>query len=214
MELRRADFGFGRVILDDAGVTRRGLFRTRSLAWDAIRDYRLCVVLRGEEALASYGLALPKHDGSDFVRAMHGESRRELAIELRGDGGRHLAISWQRFRNTDAAIAEILRRLRARLTERARTQLKIRGMASFGPLELAPHAVQWASRPPLAHDAVEAIELFDASPAQLRVMARGKVWPYGHAPTGHVPNVVTALELAEELGYRVRGTQLIAPLLS
>lgn len=213
MELTRADIGFGRVILDEVGVTRRGLFRTRALAWGAIHEYRLSIELHGEDAAASFGLALAGPDDLDVVRAMRGDSQREFGIELRGDDGRRLAIGWRRFCHTDAAIAEILRRVRDRLAERARTQLKIRGRVAFGPLELAPHAVQWRTHPPLAHDAVESIELFDASLARLRVMARGKVWPYGQAPTGQVPNVVTALEIAGELGYRVRGQQLIAPLL-
>jgi hypothetical protein len=40
MELTRADFGFGRVVIDDRGVTRRQLFSTRTLAWNTILDYR------------------------------------------------------------------------------------------------------------------------------------------------------------------------------
>lgn len=65
---------------------------------------------------------------------------------------------------------------------------------------------------PLPHDAVECVELFNSSPVRLRVMARGKVWPYGQANTADLPNLVAALELAEALGYRVRGRELFKSL--
>jgi hypothetical protein len=215
MELRRADVGFGRVIVDDRGVTRRGLFRTRSLAWDDIRDYRLTIQLRGLAPDALYVLDSGLADVlwlTDAIRAAQGQSRVAFGIELHGDGGRRLEFNWRRFRGTTLAIAAILARIAERLAAPARAELAAHGTVRFGPLQLARHGVQWGDDPPLAREAIESIELFDTSPVRLRVMARGKVWPYGQAPTRRIPNLTAALELAESLAYRVRGRELFAAL--
>src|SRR5213078_1899429 len=47
LELRRSDIGFGRVVVDDTGVTRHFARSIASIAWDEIRDYRLKVEIRG-----------------------------------------------------------------------------------------------------------------------------------------------------------------------
>ena len=47
LELRRSDIGFGRVVIDDVGVTRHYALRSTSIAWDEIRDYRLTIEIRG-----------------------------------------------------------------------------------------------------------------------------------------------------------------------
>jgi len=47
LELRRSDIGFGRVTVDDTGVTRQRALSVESIAWDQIRDYRLTVEIRG-----------------------------------------------------------------------------------------------------------------------------------------------------------------------
>ena len=39
-------------------------------------------------------------------------------------------------------------------------------------------------------------------------MARGKVFPYGHARTAKIPNLGGALEIARTLGYPVKGLEV------
>ena len=41
LELRRSDIGFGRLVVDDTGVTRRFALSATSIALDEVRDYRL-----------------------------------------------------------------------------------------------------------------------------------------------------------------------------
>jgi hypothetical protein len=196
------------VRVDDRGVTRHSLIRTHSLAWDEIRDYRLTIEMRGAKLEVLYlvdwlNLALIARD---VRRGIHGEHRFRLGIELLGDSER-VAFNW-RFRAVPMAIAQILERIFPPLAARAHAQLAAGGIARFGPLALAEHGIQWGDRPPLPREAVESVELFNSSPVRLRVMAHDKAWPYGQAETADIPNIAAALEIAERLGYRVRGREL------
>lgn len=208
LELRRSDIGFGRVLIDDHGVTRHSLIRTHALAWDEIRDYRLKIEMRGAKLEVLYlvdwlNLVLIARD----VRTgLHGDHRFRLGIELLGESQR-VAFNW-RFRAVPMAIAQILERICAPLLVRARAHLRADGLVRFGPLALAEHGIQWGSRPPLPRDQVESVELFNSSPVRLRVMEHDKAWPYGQAPTAEIPNISAALEIAKTLGYRVRGREL------
>lgn len=78
-------------------------------------------------------------------------------------------------------------------------------LATTGPLALAHHGIQWGDRPVLPREAVESVEPSNQSPVTLRVMARVKAWPYGQGGTAKIPNLLAALEVAETLGYPVRG---------
>ncbi|MBS1120286.1 MAG: hypothetical protein H6Q90_2514 [Deltaproteobacteria bacterium] len=210
MELRRADIGIGRVIIDDHGVSRRGLVHTHALAWLEIRDYRLTIEFHGQAPDALYladdllGAVL---FARDVAAASRGESRIRLAIELVGRDDR-VEFGALRFRHANEAIAKIVEQVHPRLLAAARAELAEQGVVHFGPLALARDAITWSGRSPLPRDEVESVELFDTSPACLRVMAHGKALPYGKAPTAEIPNLGAALELAAELGYRAHRSSL------
>jgi hypothetical protein len=209
---RRSDIGFGRVIVDEDGVTRERLTRRDSIAWHQIRDYRLTIEIRGAKVEALYlvhhvffNVALIARDA---VHGYRGDHRFRLGIELIGDDQR-VAFNW-RFRGVAMAIAEICRRICGPLAAEPRARRAAEGRVQFGPLILARDSVQWGDRPPLPRDAVEGIELFNSYPVSLRVMAHRKIWPYGRARTADIPNIAAALELARGLGYPVRGLELFA----
>ena len=209
LELRRADIGFGRVVVDDTGVTRYGALSAASIAWDEIRDYRLTIEIRGSRLEVLYlfrwiDMALMANDVRNGYR---GDHRFRFGIVLLGDDKR-VAFNW-RFRGAEMAIAQILRRIHARLALPVHAGFARHGIAQFGPLTVGEHAIRWANRPPLPRARVESVELFNSSPIRLRVMARGKSLPYGHAELADIPNVATALELVEQQGYPVRGRELL-----
>jgi hypothetical protein len=212
LELRRSDIGFGRVLLDDTGVTRRYALSEASIAWDEIRDYRLKIEIRGARLEVLYlvrwiDMLLMANDVRNGYR---GDHRLRFGIALLGDRTR-VAFNW-RFRGVEVAIAQILKRIHPRLAAPAQREFAHHGIARFGPLTIGEHAIRWGDRPALARAAVESIELFNSSPVRLRVMARHKVWPYGQAELGDVPNLAAALELAEQQRYPVRGRELLARL--
>lgn len=212
IELRRSDIGFGRVVVDDRGVTRYFLRSAATIAWDEIRDYRLTIEIRGARLEVLYlvrwiDMLLLANDVRNGYR---GDHRLRFGIVLLGDRTR-VAFNW-RFRAADLAIAQILGRVHDRLAPPVHAGFARHGIAQFGPLTIGAHAVRWADRPPLARARVESIELFNSSPIRLRVMARGKVLPYGQAELGDLPNLVAALELAEQQGYPVHGRALLARL--
>jgi Bacterial PH domain len=212
LELRRSDIGFGRVLVDDTGVTRRRLLSAQSIAWDAIRDYRLKIEIRGARLEVLYlvdGLDLLLM-ASDVRNGYRGDHRFRFGIELLGDAHR-VAFNW-RFRGVEIAIAQILRRIHPRLVQPVLAGFARHGIAQFGALTIGAHAIRWADKAALPRAAVESVELFNSSPLRLRVMARGKVWPYGQAELAEIPNVAAALELAEQQGYPVRGRELVARL--
>jgi hypothetical protein len=213
-ELHRSDIGFGRVVVDDTGVTRRFALSAASIAWDEIRDYRLKIEIRGARFEVLYlvrwiDMLLMANDVRNGYR---GDHRFRFGIVLLGEHTR-VGFNW-RFRGVDVAIAEILRRIHPRLAVPVQTGFARHGIARFGPLTIGEHAIRWGDRPALPRAAVESVELFNSSPVRLRVMARGKVWPYGQGELADIPNVAAALELAAQQRYPVRGTELLARLAS
>jgi hypothetical protein len=211
-ELHRSDIGFGRVVVDDTGVTRRFARSAVAIAWDEIRDYRLKIEIRGTRLEVLYlvrwiDMLLMANDVRNGYR---GDHRFRCGIVLLGDHKR-VAFNW-RFRGVEIAIAEVLRRIHPRLALPVQSEFARHGIARFGPLTIGEHAIRWADRPPLPRAAVESVELFNSSPVRLRVMARRKIWPYGQAELADIPNVAAALELAEQQRYPVRGRELLARL--
>jgi len=212
LELRRSDIGFGRVVVDDTGVTRHFARSIASIAWDEIRDYRLKVEIRGARLEVLYlvrwiDMLLMANDVRNGYR---GDHRFRFGIVLLGEHTR-LAFNW-RFRGVELAIAQILRRIHARLAMPVQAGFARHGIARFGALTIGEHAIRWGDKPALPRAAVESVELFNSSTVRLRVMARRKALPYGQAELADIPNVAAALELAEQQGYRVRGRELLARL--
>jgi hypothetical protein len=207
LELRRF-LGLGRVVVDERGVTRRGLW-TRSLAWDEIIDYRLSAVLRPKMQL--------HHPLSGIVGAIElvttpaddplERDRFRFGIAVLGHT-RLVRFGWG-FHDAQLAIALILNQLCRPLGRRARAAFERDGAGRFGPLTLADHAIEWQGKPALPRDRVDCIDLFEASSVRLRVMARGKAFPYAWARLDGIPNLVAALDLARALGYPVRGRELL-----
>ncbi|HZJ66946.1 MAG TPA: hypothetical protein VFD36_25740 [Kofleriaceae bacterium] len=212
LELRRSDIGFGRVIVDDTGVTRHFLMSSASIAWDAIRDYRLTIEIRGARFEVLYLLRWLDMllIANDVWKGYRGDHRFRFGIELLGESAR-VAFNW-RFRGVEIAIAQILRRIHPRLALPAQTEFASHGIAHFGPLTIGHYAIRWSDKPALPRAGVESIELFNSSPLRLRVMAKRKIWPYGQAELADIPNIVAALELAEQQGYPVHGRELLARL--
>ncbi|HEX4456302.1 MAG TPA: hypothetical protein VH143_35820 [Kofleriaceae bacterium] len=139
----------------------------------------------------------------DFWHALRGDrSEIRLSCELIGEH--------QRVTLDDCfAIDEILHRIGPRLLASARDQLGRDRVATFGRLALARHGVQWETRDPIAFEAVDQISLVDTTPVQLFVHAKHRAWPYAKLALAAVPNVLAMLALAAELGYRVRGRELL-----
>lgn len=212
LELRRSDIGFGRVVLDDHGITRTSLFSTQALPWGEIDDYRLTFEMTGgfPELLYFVDWIETALFVLDVVNAARGKSNVRLGIELRG-AARSLRFNW-RFRDVTRAIAHVLDRIGPRVATNARARLATDRCVGFGDLVISEREVRWGNKPPLLREDVESIELFDSSPVRLRVMQRGAVLPYGQSPTAVVPNVHAALEIASSLGYRVRGGELLTAL--
>lgn len=209
LELQRADIGFGRVVVDDTGVTRERLWSRDAIAWDQIRDYRLTVEIRGAKIESAYlsvwlQAVLTVLDARNGYR---GDHHFRFGIVLLGDD-HEVRFNW-RFRGAGMAIAVILERIRGRLAAPVRATFAKTGIAKLGPLTIGEHAIRWGDKPVLPRTSVESIELFNSYPLKLRVMARGKVWPYGQAELDQIPNLLAALELAEDQGYRVLGRELI-----
>jgi hypothetical protein len=197
---RRMAWGV-RVWIDDDGVTRRGLLSRRTMRWDEVDDYRIVArIPRGS-------VLIPLDELIRFTASVAGEGRLAYAIELRS-GERRLRID-SFFARMPRVIGDVLARVGDRLADRARADLRETGTARFGPLRLAPHAVQWGDREPLPRQRVEAIDLLDTSPVRLRVMERGRVLPHAAAPTRNIPALHAALAVARELGYPVRDGEVV-----
>lgn len=204
MELSR-NLAWGvRVWIDDDGVTRRGILSGRkAMRWDEIDDYRLDVRMRPSPLgnLVRFGSYSPLLSGSGGLF---------YSIELRS-GARRLRID-PFFAHMPRVIGLVVARIGDRLAERARAQLRQSGTARFGPLRLAPHAVQWADREPLPRQRVETIDLLDTSPVRLRVMELRRVFAYGSAATRKIPTLHAVLAIARELGYPVRDGEVVRAL--
>jgi hypothetical protein len=128
-------------------------------------------------------------------------------LELRGDAER-VVVDW-RSPEVSLAISETLRRVGPRLLAGLRDQLATRCCAQLGPLGLRAEAVAWKAKEPLPREAVEAIEIADWIPLRLRILRSGRALPYASTPLDRVPNVMAALDLAAELGFPVRGRELV-----
>ncbi|MBC7974360.1 MAG: hypothetical protein H7138_05195 [Myxococcales bacterium] len=209
LELRRSDIGFGRVIVDDTGVTRERLMSTQAIAWDEIRDYRLTLEIRGARMEVLY---LVKWldvllMANDVRKGYRGEHRFRVGIELLGED-RRVAFNW-RFKGVELAIAQILQRIHPTLAAPVHAVFARTGIARFGDLTIGEHAIRWGDKPVLLRKDVERVELFNSSPIRLRVMAKRKAWPYGQAVLGNIPNLGAAIELAERQGYPVGGLELL-----
>lgn len=210
-ELSRSDIGFGKVYVDDRGVTRTTLLGRQEVAWGEIEDYRLTVELASQvpDALYLFGDELTTtvaHVG-DAIQAYRGEHRFKLGIELTGSANRTVEFDW-RFENVERAIAAVLDRVHDRLLAAARRVFDVTRVVTFGPLTLSDDGVRWNGAE-LARRDVQSIELFNSSPVSLRVSARNRIWPHGAAPTAEIPNLLAALMIARELGYPVRGINLL-----
>jgi hypothetical protein len=118
-----------------------------------------------------------------------------------------VAFNW-RFRDVGLAIAFAIEQIDPRLTKASRAVLAQGGELRFGKLRLASAGLLLGGEY-LAVSQVEAIELFDASTLELRVMRKGKVWPLAKLKFHTVPNPYSALAIAEELGYVVKGRELL-----
>jgi hypothetical protein len=210
IELRRSDIGFGRLIVDDEGVTRRRLIRTRQIAWSEIRRYRLSLELRGVTGDTGYVVAGPLAWIADYGAAREGRHGLRFGMRLEGAES-SLAFNW-RFRDVHTAIAAVLGRLHAPISARANAELASTKVARFGDLALAEHGIQWRDRAPLPRGAVECVQVFDSTEVSFRVMQKDRARPYCKCDLADVPDVMSALELAHGLGYRVDGLELLASL--
>lgn len=202
LELGRSDIGFGRLIVDEVGVTRKRMFRTQRIAWDDIVGYRLGAKLMNATGEAGLVFGGDIAHFIDFWHALRGRRTPiRLSCELIGTEQR-VMVNW-RFEYVEAAIDEIMRRIGPRLLGRARDELARERVARFGDFALGASGVSWRSRNPLAFEAVEQLTLVDTRPVQLFVHARNRAWPYAKLALDAIPNVLAMLELATELGYRV-----------
>jgi len=207
-ELGRSDIGFGKLVVDDAGITRHRMIRTQRLAWDDIVGYRLGVVI--ENATGAWGRAFGWDFSAveDFIAALRGKrTALRLSCELLSRQTR-LMVNW-RFATVELAIAEVMRRVGPRLLEGSLRELEQSGIARFGDLVVGKRGVQWRKRASLAFEAVEDLAIIDSTPVQLVVHRRGHAFAYARFNTGDIPNVLVALDVAERLGYRVTGREVL-----
>jgi hypothetical protein len=203
-ELGRSDIGFGKLIVDEHGITRTKLFGRETILWEDVRDYRVKVEFRARDANVLWNN--PITDVKNVVEAFRGNSKRRYGMTLFGESTR-VAFNW-RFRDVGLAIAFAIEQIDTRITNVSRALLERGGEIRFGKLRLAAGGILVGSAF-LGASQVEAIELFDASSLELRVMRKGKVWPVATMKFHTVPNPYSALAIAEELGYVVKGRELL-----
>jgi hypothetical protein len=207
IELHRSDIGFGRVVVDDSGVTRKGLFRSKHLRFSEIESYRLSLTLRGITGDTGYLVAGPLAWIADYGAAREGRHRLRFGIELVG-ADTTLDFNW-RFRAVHTAIAAVLGRMHERITARARQQLEETSVARFGGLALAEHGIQWKRHDPIPREAIECVQIFDSTDVTLRIMQKDRTLPYCSPELDDVPDLMSALAIAGELGYRIEGRHLL-----
>jgi hypothetical protein len=202
LALARSDLGFGKLIVDDRGVTRMHLLRTQRIAWDDIRSYRLGAWLEQSNDELRRMLGSRIASVLDIPSTFDPPPRpTRLLCELIGTEQR-VMVDW-RFAHVELAIDEIMQRIGPRLLDTARSELAHDGIARFGDLALASHGIRWKTRDTLAFDRVEKLELVDNRPVEIFVRERDRAWPYAHFALDAIPNVLAMVELAQELGYRV-----------
>ena len=191
--------------IDDAGVTSRHWFRSRTLRWDEIRDYRIRIRpywkrFGTREELPRRHVPANSHEvaASDMrVRlSLHGDA---FTVTGERDGLDGLQLS-----------NDVLPRLHARLGRVAHDAI-----ARFGSLTICDREIQWRDDPPLAREDVDGFDIVAVeSPAvlggkvELRVLRAGE--PYCAAELAELPNIGGLVEVAAALGYRVRGRDLLA----
>ena len=197
--LHRSDFGVSRLIVDDEGVTFAGMVRKRRIAFADVHLYRLTQTSKSNAAhtLVQGNMLVPR-------------SFTVCSIEVAGPTG-DLDIGL-RFNHTEKAVARILARVHERLTAAARAELAKTGVARFGKLALARTGILWRDGLTIGPDAVEAIEVFDAWTTQFRVMKSGQTYPHMSTSLDKIPNLLSALVIARDLGYHVRGLDLLKPM--
>jgi len=194
-------------------VTRKGLRQTSHVGWDEITDYRLTIELTGTFATVPFGFDPDLAELEELVNVLHGiEGARTYRMGIALHGGAVPVVFDWRFRDEQLAIAHVIATVHPRLTAAARARLSATGSIAFGPMALTSAAIDWYGHAPIASVDVEKVELFDDTPVSLRVMKRGEVWPYAKTELANVPNVVTALQLARDLGYVVHGLELLEAL--
>jgi len=203
-ELGRSDIGFGKLIVDERGITRTKLFGRETILWDDVRDYRVKVEFRARDPNVLWNN--PITDVKNVVAAFRGNSKRRYGMTLFGESSR-VAFNW-RFRDVELAIAFAIEQVDTRITRASRAILEQGGEIRFGKLRLAAAGLLLGGAY-LSATQVEAIELFDASSLELRVMRKGKVWPLATMKFHTVPNPYSALAIAEELGYVIKGRELL-----
>jgi hypothetical protein len=148
----------------------------------------------------------PITDVKNAVEAFRGNSRRRYGMTLFGETSR-VAFNW-RFRDVGLAITFAIEQIDTRITNASRALLEQFGELRFGKLRLAAGGILVGSAFLEAAE-VEAIELFDANTLELRVMRKGKIWPLAKMQFHTVPNPYTLLAIAEELGYAIKGRELL-----
>jgi hypothetical protein len=183
--------------VDDTHVTRYGLLFQKAIALADVRSYRMEMPFKTNAISAAL---------SEMPQFLAGGYRYSLELE----GPTTLSISW-RYHHLDKIIARVLRHIHGRITEAARTELAKTGIARFGPVAFSKQGIQWKNKPPIGAAGIEAVEVFDAMPAQFRLMRTGKILPMGRVRLVKIPNLLSALVIARELGYRVRGLDLLKP---
>jgi hypothetical protein len=212
LELSPAGYGFGTLRLDDVGITLTSLFRARSLGWADVLEYRLGVSavssIPADERLGTWmlvgGAAIMVVDAIAALRGRLGVAPR---LELIGAHWR--IVIGERFGHAELAIAEALRRVGPRLLDAARHAIGSTGRARFGPLVLGAEQIEWKRHPVLARRDCTTIEVERGIRHRLAIVVRGEPRQYARVALARIPNVVTALDLAEELGYPVRGRELL-----
>ncbi|MFT3694690.1 MAG: hypothetical protein QM831_16185 [Kofleriaceae bacterium] len=203
-ELSRSDIGFGKLLVDDEGITRTKLIRRESIRWDDVREYRLRIDYTARNPYSMFRTIFD--DLEDVNRALRGRSYREYQMTLFGETD-HVQFNW-RFRHVELAVEAALAHVEPRITAAARTLLQRERYVRFGPLAISRDALE-LDGDRIAREHVEQIQLLDVSPTYVRVMKRGKVWPFAKLRLYELPNPHSALLLAEELGYVIGNRELL-----
>jgi hypothetical protein len=200
--LPRDGFGFGKLIIDETGIARKRMFGTQRIEWSDVREYWLRI--EPANSISGWGVLERILDALDRWTP-YGPTPPRHRLELVGEFEKLVIDS--SFANVELAIDEAMRRIGPRLLADARRELDRTRVVTFGDFGVRAEALQWQGREPIARDAVEALEIIDNTPLQVFVQQRGKARAYAHIPLQRIPNVLVALELAEQLGYRVRGRE-------
>src|ERR1700733_15509683 len=95
IELGRSDIGFGTLIVDELGVTRRRLIRTQRIAWDDIREYRLGAKVQNATGELGRMFGGDIAMAIDFAQAVRGKRTPiRLSCELIGTEQR-VMVNWR-----------------------------------------------------------------------------------------------------------------------